>query len=219
MGLEVATLIHQLDPNNPVGATDQKSQGDDHLRMMKQCLLNTFANIDGAVTASHTELNKLTGATPSTAEINKLSGLTPTTAELNFVDGVTSNIQAQLDSKTTFGGVIASGTYTPIGTIINNLSSLSDLSARYIRIGNIVHVSGRALIDPVATGVTSFRITLPVASDFTADNHCDGVVASASSNAGGQVHADTVNNQAQISILEVATGGHFIGYEFTYQIL
>ena len=67
-GLESATYIHELVATNPVGATDPKSQGDDHVRMIKTTLLNTFANIDGPVTSSHTELNLLDGVTSSTAE-------------------------------------------------------------------------------------------------------------------------------------------------------
>lgn len=92
MGLESATLIHQLDPANPVGASDPKSQGDNHIRMLKDCLLNTLPNVDGVVTSSHTELNKLTGLTATTAELNKLAGTAAglTAAELSVLDGITA---------------------------------------------------------------------------------------------------------------------------------
>jgi hypothetical protein len=75
MGLETATYIHQLDPANPVGGSDPKSQGDDHFHVIKDTLQNTFPNIEGAMTASHTELNILDGATLSTAELNRLDGI------------------------------------------------------------------------------------------------------------------------------------------------
>ena len=39
------------------------------------------------------------GITATASELNKLDGVTATTAELNYVDGVTSNIQTQLDGK------------------------------------------------------------------------------------------------------------------------
>jgi len=94
MGLEAATLIHQLDPANPVGGSDPKSQGDDHIRLLKTTIQNTFANVDGAVTSSHTELNKLTGVTATTAELNKLAGLTATTAELNKLAGTAAGLTA-----------------------------------------------------------------------------------------------------------------------------
>lgn len=46
MPLESATQINQLIASNPPN-TDQVSQGDDHIRMIKQCLLNTLANLCG----------------------------------------------------------------------------------------------------------------------------------------------------------------------------
>lgn len=58
MGLEAATYIHQLDPLNPTGA-DEKLQGDDHLRLLKSTLQNTFPNVEGPINASHTDLNRL----------------------------------------------------------------------------------------------------------------------------------------------------------------
>ena len=61
MGLEAATYISQLVATNPVGATDPVSQGDDHIRLLKQTIQNTFPNLNGAVTASPAELNQLDG--------------------------------------------------------------------------------------------------------------------------------------------------------------
>lgn len=158
MGLESATFIHELVSTNPIGGSDPKSQGDDHIRLLKSTLQNTFANVDGAVTTTHTELNKLAGVTATTAELNKLAGLTATTAELNklagtaagltaaelnildgllastaelnFVDGVTSNIQTQLNSKTD----VASGTFT--GTLSGMTGSVTD-TFNYLRVGKL----------------------------------------------------------------------------------
>ncbi len=63
--------IDDLVATNPA-ATDSVSDGDEHIRGVKNVLKNTFPNLTGAVTATHTELN--------------------------FVDGVTSNIQAQINN-------------------------------------------------------------------------------------------------------------------------
>src|SRR5215472_15481490 len=46
MPLESATQINQLVASNPP-STDQVSQGDDHIRMIKQCLLNSLAKLCG----------------------------------------------------------------------------------------------------------------------------------------------------------------------------
>lgn len=83
MAIESATYIDTLDPTNPT-ATDPLKQGDDHLRMLKSVLKDSFPEISGPMTATQDELNILDGATLSTDE-------------LNHVQGVTSPIQTQLD--------------------------------------------------------------------------------------------------------------------------
>jgi microcystin-dependent protein len=60
MALESATYIDGLVTANPTGG-DAKSQGDDHIRLIKTTIKNTFPNISGAVNATHTELNLLDG--------------------------------------------------------------------------------------------------------------------------------------------------------------
>ena len=77
MALEDLTGTKYLDDlvaTNPA-AGDDVSEGDDHIRGIKNVLKTTFPSIDGAITATDTELN--------------------------YVDGVTSAIQTQIDSKTT----------------------------------------------------------------------------------------------------------------------
>ena len=76
MALEDLTgtkYIDDLVVTNPA-AGDNVSQGDDHIRGIKNVLKDTFPNITGAVTPTHTELN--------------------------YVDGVTSAIQTQLGAIT-----------------------------------------------------------------------------------------------------------------------
>jgi len=54
MPLETATYIAGLVPTNP-SSGDQKSQGDDHLRLVKSVLQNTFAGFPGLVVATGAE--------------------------------------------------------------------------------------------------------------------------------------------------------------------
>lgn len=53
MGLESATYLNGLVDTNP-GATDNVSQGDDHLRLIKSVLKSSFPSVDAAVNAIHT---------------------------------------------------------------------------------------------------------------------------------------------------------------------
>lgn len=63
MALETGTYINSLVATNPIGGTDPKSQGDDHIRLLKSTIKASFPNITGAVTASHTNLNTLLAGT------------------------------------------------------------------------------------------------------------------------------------------------------------
>ncbi|MBB4039095.1 microcystin-dependent protein [Microvirga flocculans] len=60
MPLEVATFINQLDPSNPA-APDLLADTDNHLRLIKQVIKNTFPNVTGPVTLTQHGLN---GAVP-----------------------------------------------------------------------------------------------------------------------------------------------------------
>jgi microcystin-dependent protein len=85
MGLETVNddgtaRLHQLDTANPTG-TDNKNQGDDHIRNIKKAIKDQFSGISGdsgsgAVTATAAELNKLDGCTATTANLNALTGIT-----------------------------------------------------------------------------------------------------------------------------------------------
>lgn len=73
MSLESAAFISQLDPLNPVGATDPKSRGDDHLRLVKSVLKNQFPNATAAINPTPEEFNYLVGVTAPIQE--QISGV------------------------------------------------------------------------------------------------------------------------------------------------
>lgn len=63
MTVESANYIDDLDTSLPA-AGDQKSEGDNHLRLIKSVLKTQFPNFGtAAMTASHTELNYMVGVT------------------------------------------------------------------------------------------------------------------------------------------------------------
>jgi len=137
MALETGTYVNALVSSNPA-STDGLAQADDHIRLLKTTIKNTLPNATGAISASHSELNVLDGATVTTAELNTLSGLTATTTELNYTDGVTSNLQTQMDTK----APIASPTFT--GTATAPTLTGTTVNAGTVDLGNwtITEVSG-----------------------------------------------------------------------------
>ena len=64
MGLESGTYISDLVVTNPTGS-DQRYTADDHIRLIKTVLKNTFPNVDGAVTVDEAILNSVFAGTSS----------------------------------------------------------------------------------------------------------------------------------------------------------
>ena len=103
MALETSTYIDGLVATNPV-ATDGLSQSDDHHRLIKSTIKATFPAITGAITSTHTEINKLDGYTGTAADLNYAASLNATgvtATEYDYLDGVTSNIQTQINAIST----------------------------------------------------------------------------------------------------------------------
>lgn len=73
MGLEAFSFISQLVPTNPVNATDDIAQGDDHIRGIKQTLQNTFPNANAAINPTPAEFNRLVGVTAPVEEMRGMA--------------------------------------------------------------------------------------------------------------------------------------------------
>jgi hypothetical protein len=71
MALETATYISDLVDTNPTGS-DQKSQGDNHIKLLKTTLKATFPSVTGVVSATHTQINA--AASPSIVNISSGAG-------------------------------------------------------------------------------------------------------------------------------------------------
>ena len=101
MPIETSTYIDGLVPANPAN-TDGLSGADDHLRLLKSTITNTFPNITGAVTATQDQLNSMSGFTGTTADLDygaDLRATGVTVVEFGYLSGVTSDIQTQLGTK------------------------------------------------------------------------------------------------------------------------
>ena len=128
MPLETALYIDTLQPDWPLG-TDPESQGDDHLRMLKQVLQNTFPNLTEAVTGSAAALNGITDHFHYNAD-NTVNGGTPESlsatnaAQDNYipvlVGGFTNAVAvAQANAMAISFGWVMNNIY-PVGSTILN---------------------------------------------------------------------------------------------------
>lgn len=133
MGLESGSFISALVSTNPVGATDPKSQGDDHIRFLKAKILETFPNTTGAVTATHTELNLVAGATGG------LATLSVSFAALQTLVGQMGSFSASVTSSDITGSIRApvlqtqagftAGTFTAATVTVNNKGIITNIAA------------------------------------------------------------------------------------------
>jgi len=101
MALENGTYVNSLVPANPA-STDGLAQADDHIRLIKSTLKNTFPNLTGAVTVTQADLNN-TASIPSSL------------TDLGITDGTASGQVLTTDGSGNF-----SFTALPEGTTDTN---------------------------------------------------------------------------------------------------
>lgn len=115
---------------------------------------------------------------------------------------------------------VASGTYTATLTAVTNVQASTPYQMQWMRVGNVVTVSGQIDIDPTASAATQLGVSLPIASDFTLATNCAGAAAGdGTANTTGMVSSDFTNNRAQIDVNPPGTGNVPYYVHFTYLIL
>lgn len=120
-----------------------------------------------SVTATGTELNLLDGVTATTAELNILDGVTATAAEINILDGVTASAAEinLLDGVT----ALATGSYTPTASSESNLTSINVASCRYLRVNDLITVSGSLTATTTSVARSYLLLTVPVVAPTAYD--------------------------------------------------
>lgn len=124
----------------------------------------------------------------------------------------------------TIVGTLASGSYTPTVTTVANLSAASASSAQYMRVGNVVTVSGSLSLTITSSATTTtFRFTLPIASNITIASDVAGVCSvTTTAISDGSVFplsGDTTNDAASASFLPSFSGATTWYYTFTYEVI
>lgn len=120
---------------------------------------------------------------------------------------------------------VKSGTYTPTVTGTANVSANTPLKCQYIRVGNVVTVSGSVLITPTAANTTTtFTMSLPITSNFSGIQSCGGAgnwtAGTTPANYTTAISAQTgTPGTAFFSFYsDILLGSRFIPFSFTYLI-
>ena len=95
-------------------------------------------------------------------------------------------------------------TWTPVLTGVANIDAVTHVSAYYSRSGSVVHVFGESNVNPTAAAptLTQFRISLPIASNFTATSEASGVIVrGTATGAYGMIASDAASDELLISFM------------------
>lgn len=170
----------------------------------------------------------INGLSDGTKDIN-IGGLTASTITAGDVTATTALVANTISERTAGSGItidgyllkdgvgtISSGTYEPTLTNGTNVAASAAKPANWIRIGNIVTVTGTLLIDPTsANTLTQLSISLPIASNL-AGNECGGV---ASNDLGKGWVEGMSTDVMRISCQTTSDANAWWGYTFSYPII
>ncbi|TXH51846.1 MAG: hypothetical protein E6Q97_17350 [Desulfurellales bacterium] len=120
---------------------------------------------------------------------------------------------------------LEAGTYTPTVTDGTNVSSSTAYECQYLRVGNTVTVSGKIDITVTAAlATTDFEITLPIASNLSANGQLAGCATqhdNASSSAGNfaQIEGNATSDRALFRYYSMDSNNQTFFFTFTYRII
>lgn len=189
---------------------------------------NTTGNCSFQVLVGNSTLpNHLFGANN-----NQLSYLCSNNGNLNLgnaagsvsINGAGFSIaRSNVTSASASDGNVFSGTYTPTITNVTNVSSSSVGACQYMRVGNVVTVSGRLVITATASGAyTQLYMALPISSNFSQEEQAGGAGARINSIGSGDsfaILAIPSNTFVGVRLMATSTAASSYTFSFTYRVL
>lgn len=139
---------------------------------------------------------------------------------INGVIGATTPAAATVTTLAIAEGAIISGVYTPTLTNTTNVDGSTAFECQYIRVGNVVTVSGVLNMDTTAATATVLGISLPIASNFGGVSDCGGtaVDGTIAGNAGA-IYADVANDRARLETITATSTDRTWAFHFSYQVI
>jgi hypothetical protein len=119
-------------------------------------------------------------------------------------------------------GNVFSGTYTPSLTNQTNVVLSTSYACQYMRVGNVVTVSGQIAIDPNTAADAVLGMSLPIASNFNGIQNLGGTFVSQQSPSAkvpGVIYADLTNDRATFFVTPNLTTNMTYSFSFTYLII
>lgn len=169
MGLEAATYIESLTTTNPV-SSDPVAQGDDHLRLLKSTLKNTFPGLTREIYLEKNRADLASSATPNlggtTSNYINITGITEIDSFSGGVAGMVKLLRFNAALVLDFDAVNFSNiTGGNITTAAGDHAWVVCISPNVWRIVMYQKFSGASLIPP-AYNVDDAVITAPTKADL-----------------------------------------------------
>ena len=174
---------------------------------------------DGAPAYSAIKMN-VTNTAPATAP--KLLDLQIGGSSLFTVDktGGVTLARTTVTTPATTDGNVFSGTYTPTLANLVNITAGSTYVCQYMRVGNIVTVSGKITLTSTTTANNTFNMSLPIPSGFSAQEQCAGTFSNSNiSGAAFTIFADVANDNVFFSCRPGSIATQDYCFSFTYQVI
>ena len=137
MALESTTYISGLVVTNPT-SSDNISDGDNHIRLLKSTVKATFPNVAGAVTGTHSAINSAVTAANAATNANTASQIVKRDGSGNFSAGtisaaltgnVTGNVSGSAGTASTAGRWTTARTISLSGDVSGSASIRGDANA------------------------------------------------------------------------------------------
>ena len=156
MALETTTYIDGLVVTNPT-SSDNVGDGDNHIRLLKAAIRQTWPSIAGAVTSTHTAINSAVATANTATNANTASAIVKRDAAGNFIaSGITANLT---------GNVVGNVTGNVTGTASNATSATSATQATRLSTARDIILTGDVTGTASFQGDTNATITTTVANN------------------------------------------------------
>ena len=219
--------------NSPAGG-ETPTEGDNHIRTGYSFIAQLRDG--GGITGKLTGIPLGSAALPSysfTGDVD--TGMwSPAANTLAWSTGGTERLRLTSDGRFygtalhnnsgavtgTTNQYIASGTYTPTLTSVANVSGTPTAAGfKWIRVGNVVHVTGEISLTPssVSGTLTRLGVSLPIASNLASSASLNGAANSPTAAEFAAYIGDATNDRAELSFGADLLASTLVG-GFTYEV-
>jgi hypothetical protein len=196
--------------NDDIGFIQFEAHDGDNLKPA----VRIFAEVDGTPGVNNMPGRLVFGTTPDGSE-SPVEAMRITSGQ--GIQIARTSVTAPVDAD----GNVFSGTYTPTLTNVTNLDTTAAFVCQYMRVGNVVTVSGSFNANPTAIGDTEFEMSLPITPNFLSRNNLGGVAQSIESDNDNSVsiYGSAANDRAifRWSTNRIGIGGY--SFTFTYRVI